>query len=261
MAGNGVIQDRNFDDLAERFQRKVYAGIKGHIRLAVLWRDLEQMVLRDAASPLRVLDIGGDFSQIAIRLAKAGHKVVVNDLSERMLSMAREQAETAGVADEITWHHAPFQELGELEEGSFDLVLCHALLEWLAQPQTLVPAARRFLEPGGILSLTYYNYHSLVYRNLIRGNFNMLNKEAFDADAHSLTPGNPMLPSQVASWLSDADLEILGSSGIRVFHDYVVEKRGGNAVPEAVVGMELQYSQQEPYMWLGRYIHHLCSVR
>ena len=89
----------------------------------------------------------------------------------------------------------------------------------------------------------------------------MLNKEAFDADAHSLTPGNPMLPSQVASWLSDADLEILGSSGIRVFHDYVVEQRGGNAVPEAVVGMELRYSQQEPYMWLGRYIHHLCSVR
>ena len=32
--------DRNFDDLAPRFQRKVYGGIKGQIRLAVLEKDL-----------------------------------------------------------------------------------------------------------------------------------------------------------------------------------------------------------------------------
>lgn len=255
------MQDRNFDDLAERFQRKVYAGIKGDIRLAILWRDLQQMALSPAAAPsLRVLDIGSGFSQIAIRLAKAGHRVVVNDLSARMLSMARERAEAEGVADKITWHQAPFQELEKLESGRFDLVLCHAVLEWLAHPQALMPVIRHFLDPGGMLSLTFYNYHSLVYRNLIRGNFNMLNAADFNADPRSLTPGNPLLPTQVESWLTESGLEILASSGIRVFHDYVVEKRGGNAVPEAVIEMELQYSRQEPYKWLGRYIHHLCCV-
>ena len=52
-------QDRNFDDLAERFQRKVYGGLKGDIRLAVLWRDLEQYLPQiHGAEPLTVLDVG-----------------------------------------------------------------------------------------------------------------------------------------------------------------------------------------------------------
>lgn len=255
-----MTQDRNFDDLAERFQRKVYGGLKGDIRLAVLWRDLDQLVLSRAASPLRVLDVGAGFSQIAIRLAKLGHRVVVNDVSQKMLERAREGAEAAGVADRITWHHLPFQELGTQEHDSFDLVLSHALMEWLAQPQTLIPVLRRFLRPGGMLSLTFYNYHSLVYRNLIRGNFNMLGKPEFVADPNSLTPGNPLLPERVQSWLAEEGLEILASSGVRVFHDYVTTQRGGNAVPEAVVEMELKYSRQEPYLWLGRYIHHICRA-
>ena len=32
--------DRNFDDLAQKFARKVYGELKGDIRLAVIWRDL-----------------------------------------------------------------------------------------------------------------------------------------------------------------------------------------------------------------------------
>ena len=253
-----MTQDRNFDDLAERFQRKVYGGLKGDIRLAVLWRDLDQLVLSRATSPLRVLDVGAGFSQIAIRLAKLGHQVVVNDLSEKMLEMAREGAQAAGVADRITWHHSSFQELGKLEHDSFDLVLSHALMEWLAQPRTLIPVVRRFLRPEGMLSLTFYNYHSLVYRNLIRGNFKLLGKAEFVADPNSLTPGNPLLPEHVRSWLAEDGLEILASSGIRVFHDYVTTQRGGNAVPGAVVEMELRYSRKEPYLWIGRYIHSLC---
>ncbi|MCG8426080.1 MAG: methyltransferase domain-containing protein [Chromatiales bacterium] len=255
------MQDRNFDDLAERFQRKVYGGLKGQIRLAVLWRDLEQAVLSGCSKPLRVLDVGAGFSQLSIRLAGLGHQVVVNDLSEKMLSAARLSAEQeAGVVDRISWHQGPFQSLSVDELGQFDLVMSHALLEWLAEPKTLIPALKPFLLPEGQLSLTFYNYHSLVYRNLIRGNFNMLKRPEFVPDPDSLTPGNPLLPEQVRQWLADAGLEIVGSSGVRVFNDYVTTLRGGNAVPEAVIEMELDYSRQEPYLWLGRYVHHICRL-
>ena len=59
-------QDRNFDDLAERFQRKIYGGLKGEIRLAVLWRDLESEVpaLKEGR-PLRILDVGAGLGQLA----------------------------------------------------------------------------------------------------------------------------------------------------------------------------------------------------
>ncbi len=35
-----ITEDRNFDPITEHFVKKVYGGLKGDIRLAVLKRDL-----------------------------------------------------------------------------------------------------------------------------------------------------------------------------------------------------------------------------
>jgi len=254
-------KDRNFDDLAERFQRKVYGGLKGEIRLAVLWRDIEPLLPEANDKPLRILDIGAGLGQLAIRLAKLGHQVVVNDISEEMLAIARESAEKEGVLANIEWHHCPLQVLSKEIEGQFDLILCHAVVEWLADPEPLILQLKAFLLPTGILSFTYYNRHSLEYRNLIRGNFNLLKKDKFVPDPGSLTPGNPIYPEQVRKWVFEAGLQVRFQSGIRVFHDYVTTQRGGHGVPEDVIEMELRYSQQEPFLWLGRYIHLILEIQ
>jgi S-adenosylmethionine-dependent methyltransferase len=46
-----------------------------------------------------------------------------------------------------------------------------------------------------------------------------------------------------------------------VFSDYVGIKRGGNENDADVIQMELKYSQQEPYIQLGRYIHFICKKK
>jgi len=251
-----MIKDKNFDDLAERFQKNVYGGLKGDIRLAILWRDLEQQIPQiHGEKSLRILDVGTGLGQLAIRLAKLGHLVVVNDISVEMLAIAKASAEKEGVAEKIEWHHCPLQELTEQLDGTFDLVLCHAVIEWLADPVPLLPQLKSFLTEFGVLSFTYYNRHSLEYRNLIRGNFNILKRKQFVPDSGSLTPGNPLYPEQIQVWVCEINLQVEAQSGIRVFHDYVTTPRGGNEVPEDIIEMELRYSQREPYLWLGRYIH------
>lgn len=128
--------DRNFDPIADHFEKKVYGSKKGHIRLAVLWRDIEHYLngLPDGAR-LSVLDVGGGFGQIAQRLAKLGHAVTVNDISANMLEKARVLAADAGIHS-ISFIHAPYQDLPDiLQDKQYDLVLCHAVLEWLAEPQ------------------------------------------------------------------------------------------------------------------------------
>ena len=252
--------DRNFDDLAERFQRKVYGSLKGDIRLAVLWRDIEEQVPEIYGDkPLRILDVGAGLGQLSVRLAKLGHQVTVNDISNEMLAVAKSTAEEAGVVDSILWYHCPFQALPNVVQGTFDLVLCHAVVEWLAEPKQLIGHLKGYLSEAGTLSFTYYNRHSLEYRNLIRGNFNVLNQVQFVSDPGSLTPGNPLYPEQVQDWCDENELQVKCTRGVRVFHDYVTTLRGGHAVPEDVIEMELKYSQREPYMWLGRYIHLLLG--
>lgn len=253
------MQDRNFDDLADKFKRKVYGGLKGEIRLAVIWRDLCEAIPQVESSPaLRILDVGAGLAQTSIRLARNGHQVVINDISNEMLQLARKDARENNVEQNIEWLRSPYQSLTNLVGQQFDLVLCHALLEWVVEPQQLVSQLKRWLAPRGRLSLSYYNRNALVYRNLIRGNFNLLRRH-FSADPGSLTPLNPLYPQQVDGWLLEEGLRVQSSSGIRVFRDYVTDSRGGNAIDDQVLKMELEYSRLEPFKGLGRYMHYICT--
>ncbi len=247
--------DRNFDDLAERFESKVYGGLKGDIRQAVIWRDLcETMPSILEQKPLNILDVGGGLGHLTVRLAQAGHRVTYNDLSEVMYARARASARKAKVESQIHWQLCPYQDLATKLDQSYDLVICHALIEWLARPDRLLQHLTTHLASEGCVSLTYYNENSLIYRNLIRGNFKVL-QSGFQHDSGSLTPYSPMQPAEIEAWSKECKLEIKQISGIRVFHDYVTTVRGGHENPQAVLQQELAFSQLEPFKWLGRYIH------
>ncbi len=269
---NSVKTDRNFDEVADHFAKKVYGGLKGDIRLAVLRRDLHNTLAeksKELGRPLKVLDIGAGLAQISIELAKLGHTVTINDISENMLAKAK-----ATLTDEeqqtldIQWLVCPYQQLEEKLESKlqveksadkYDVILCHALLEWLAQPQEVIDFSSRWLSGGGLLSLCFYNPASFVYRNLIMGNFNLLNNPNYKADnKKSLTPNNPVEKEVVFSWLAEANYQIISISGMRVFYDYSPLKRGGHNHPEEVLKMEVRYSNQEPFRWMGRYLHVLA---
>ena len=254
--------DKNFDQLAERFARKVYGSIKGEIRLQVLWRDLVEAIPElssDPVRPLRILDVGGGLGQFSVKLAQLGHVVIYNDLSENMAEQARMAARAVGIEQQIQWHIGPYQTLMQQLTPPFDLILCHAVLEWLARPEALIPSLNTLLSDSGMLSLCYYNAAAKVYRNLIRGNFSIIEQAHVpDSNQGSLTPKYPCSIDQVKTWLQQNDLELISETGIRVFSDYVIERRGGHLIPEEVLKMELQYSQLSPYKGLGRYQHILA---
>jgi S-adenosylmethionine-dependent methyltransferase len=259
--------DRSFDAIADHFEKKVYGGLKGEIRLAVLRRDIFEycgQMSKNLGRPLRILDVGAGLGQIAIELAAQGHSVVINDISANMLEKAKLSAEKVDQELDITWYVCPYQaleeKLAEKETAKFDLIMCHALLEWLAEPAAVMNFFDQHLTDNGSLSLCFYNPASFDYRNLIMGNFNLLDNTDYKADnKKSLTPNHPVAKEEVESWLKSHDYQTIRSSGLRVFHDYAPLKRGGHNDPDAVIRMELRYSQLEPYKWLGRYLHILAT--
>ncbi|MDX8387813.1 MAG: methyltransferase domain-containing protein [Ghiorsea sp.] len=248
-------QDVNFDDLTEHFKKRIYGSRKGVIRLAVLQHDLEVCLPNLSHGDLSVLDMGAGMAQMGIKLAAMGHDVCINDISENMLGLAKEHAATLDVDSKITWHHGPFQ---TLDKQPYDLVLCHAVLEWLNQPEELMAKLQDFTEQGSVVSLMFYNFDALVFHNLVRGNFKKINNNDFSGIKGGLTPPNPIKPKRVEVLLSQYGFEVFYKSGVRVFSDYVGIRRGGNESDEDVLAMELKYSNQEPYVNMGRYMHFMC---
>ncbi|MGH1487477.1 MAG: methyltransferase domain-containing protein [Cellvibrionaceae bacterium] len=261
-----MMSDRNFDNLAERFENRIHHGLKGAIRRTIIWRDLlDSIPALKANNHLRVLDIGGGLGHFSIELAKLGHQVTYNDLSINMMEKAKQGALKENVIDQIEWSNHSYQKIITQPDNKFDLILCHAVLEWLEKPEQLIPTLKKHLKASGALSLCYYNPAGFIYRNLICGNFNYLDNivtsnnaeqsESLPSDQGSLTPQNPCSMEQVSDWLKQSSFSIKTTSGIRVFSDYVLQKRGGNRSEEESLKAELAYSTLEPYKRLGRYLH------
>lgn len=143
------MQDRNFDDIAEKFARNIYGTTKGQLRQAILWQDLDQLLDALPQRPLRVLDAGGGEGQTAIRMAQRGHQVTLCDLSSEMLTRAQLASQQNAVSDTMRFIHCAAQDVGQHLESPVDLILFHAVLEWVSDPQAVLKALWEVLAPAG----------------------------------------------------------------------------------------------------------------
>ncbi len=249
------MQDRNFDDIAEKFSQNIYGTTKGRIRQAIVWQELEAILASFPAGPLKVLDAGGGEGHIACGLASLGHRVLLCDLSEEMLQRARLNATEKGVNEQMQFKQISAQQVGQHLDQPVNLVLFHAVLEWVADPEAVLAALYDTLAPGGVLSLMFYNVNGLMMQTLVLGNFGYMQADLRKRKRKTLSPDYPRAPDQVYRWLSEAGFEIENKAGVRVFHDYMRDKHKQTERFEEILALEKRFCRQEPFLSLGRYIH------
>ena len=249
------MQDRNFDDIAEKFSRNIYGTTKGLLRQAILWQDLDILLAEMNDGPLRVLDAGGGEGQTAIRMAQLGHHVTLCDVSQEMLKRAQAAAEEKGVSGNMHFVHCPVQDIAQHLASPVDLILFHAVLEWVADPVAVLQKLWTVLRSGGALSLMFYNADGLLMHNMVAGNFDYVQVGMPKRKKRTLSPDHPRAPAEVYRWLEQIGWQITGKTGVRVFHDYLRDKTQQQRSFEMLLELETRYCRQEPYISLGRYIH------
>lgn len=245
----------NFDGATHKFSRCIYESAKGKVRLKVLKRDLAQL---HAGPKLRVLDVGVGMGQMAVWFAKARHEVVACDVSAEMLEQTQQLAQNSGVTDSITYHHSSLQELPE-SLGQFDLVICHAVLEWIEEQSTFIQLLAQRLKPGAYLSLMAFNRKALLFNHLVAGNFEYAQSGMKRRSRQRLTPNWPVEPKALNSWIEEQNLSIEFVSGVRVFSDFVRDKQQVEQEEEAVLELELSHSRDPDWYPIARYLHYFLK--
>ncbi len=127
---------------SERVQRHAekYAAYletpEGRVRSDLAFGNLEDFIPRSRAErPLCALDVGCGTGATAVRLARMGMQVALLDLSPAMLEIAKRTAQDAGVKDKVVVQLGDAIRLENLfSTASFDVILCHNVLEYLDDP-------------------------------------------------------------------------------------------------------------------------------
>jgi ubiquinone/menaquinone biosynthesis C-methylase UbiE len=127
------------------------------------WRGRRLVVEHAVREGDRVLDAGagtGSTAMLAARKVGPGGRVVLLDLTEGMLSVARGKAEAAGTLDRLEFRSGDIHDL-PFEDGSFDVALSTYSTCPLYDPAAGALELYRVVRPGGRLGVA----HSAEPRN------------------------------------------------------------------------------------------------
>ena len=249
------LTDVDFDPLAQEFAESIYGSSKGYIRLNVLWRDLLSELPQLEKGGSEVLDVGGGMGQVAVKLAKSGNNVTLCDPSEEMLVKARATLERENLTRSVTLVHAAVQDLSEHVDKTFDVVTCHAVLEWLADPEKTLRQMLAFLKPEGFLSLMFYNRNAFVLKRVLEGKLDAVKR--LETAKH--VPPSPLSAEEVTEWLSEIGWRVKSKTGVRIFHDHVPEAARQPDQLDILLELEQLYAKREPFASLAQHIHLVCS--
>src|SRR4051812_18964995 len=110
-------------------------------------------LLPDLRPGMRLLDVGCGPGSITRGLAErlAPGQVIGIDTAEAVLRSAREDAAARGLTN-LEYRQGSVYEL-PFEDGSFDAVYAHQVLQHLREPARAVGEMLRVLRPGGLLAV------------------------------------------------------------------------------------------------------------
>lgn len=246
----------DFSGIGKKFANNIYGSTKGRLRMAILQHDLQPLINGPQRS---ILDVGAGLGQVNEWFLAKGHHVTHSDLSADMVSEAQQRHQQLNLTRHAQYLVAPLSELKhQLVDQQYSLVLCHAMLEWVEDGAAAIAQLAELIQPGGTLSLMFFNRDAQLMANAVYGNFDYIAKGLKVKKTVRLSPQTPREPKQVEQWLHDQGLVIEQQTGVRCFHDYLRELDHQQRFDE-LLELELQYCQQSPFRELGRYQHWLIS--
>jgi SAM-dependent methyltransferase len=141
----------NGEDLPTYLDVQATAGVTKHMGGYQATNELHRLCHLDQAS--EVLEVGCGIGVGPAYIAKRyGCQVVAVDISEKMLSWARQRAQREGVSERITFRKAGISEL-PFDDNRFDAAIVESVLAFVNDKESAIRELIRVAKPGGYIGL------------------------------------------------------------------------------------------------------------
>jgi S-adenosylmethionine-dependent methyltransferase len=181
-----------------------------------------------------------------------------------MLDLAKRAAREAGVTERIALQHGDAAQLANLfHAGSFDVILCHNILEYVDDPSVVLRSAVRVLrDPSGMISILVRNRAGEALKAAIQdGDLAAIDHSLTAEWGHeSLYGGRVRLfaAESLQAMLAAVSLAVAAERGIRVVSDYLPPRVLHTADYERIFELERKLGRRPELAAVARYTHCLA---
>ena len=256
-----------------RFQRDAgkYAAYletpEGRLRLDLVFGNLQGFLPAQCdAKPLRVLDLGCGTGATVLRLVRLGFHVTLLDSSQAMLEIAQRAALDADVSNQVTVQYGDVTRLSSLfKVRSFDVILCHNLLEYVDDPGAVLCGAAALLrDSSAMLSVLVRSQAGEVLKAAIQTGDLAAAEEALTSEwaQESLYGGKVRLftSDKMCDMLKASSLRVIAERGVRIIADYLPPKVSRDEEYERILELERKLGRRPEFAASARYAHFLAQV-
>ena len=243
------------------------AADKWTAEMATPWmrlkRELARFNLNKHLPPntlLNILDAGGGIGSESFPFAHEGHFVSLVDYSAGMVAVARRDALAQNIAARVSVHQADALDVNKLfAPNSFDVVLCHNVLQYVADVPALLSTLAKLLKPNGLLSLISTNQHCAVLHSAIfRDNLDEAYRRLDDRAFTTTIFGNVVTEytsDDIQPMLSQADMRFEKYYGIHNILQYWGDNERRTQPQNWAKLEKLEYAMTDryPHNLLARY--------
>ena len=197
----------------------------------------------------RVLDFGSGFGLMANHLAKENQVLAVEPNQEMVALRTQDHSyqQLVGSLDQIA----------SLEDASFEVILCHNVLEYVEDRKVILKEFTRLLKPGGLLSIVKHNevgrvLQTVVFENNTQKPLDLLAGQDLETHSMGLAQAYDLVEA-----VEDLTLEIQDYQGIRVFYGLQDNRfKSQEGWRESMLKMELAVCQEFPYRDMAFFQHY-----
>jgi len=203
----------------------------------------------------RILDFGSGEGITADRFA-ANNEVIAVEPSEAMLANAWKDNKYEQIVGDVS-------SLSKMPDSSFDMIICHNVLEYIDDKKQVINELSRLLKTGGILSLVKHNRAGRVMQMaVLLDDFDKANALLDGKDGSSSQFGAIRYydDDDISKW--DVRLRLIDTFGIRTFWDLQQnqEKHNDEDWQLKMVQLESRVSKMQEYRDIA-FFHHLVFVK
>lgn len=203
----------------------------------------------------RILDFGSGEGITSDHFA-ANNEVIAIEPSEDMLANAWKDNKYEQIVGDVS-------SLSRFVDNSFDMIICHNVLEYIDNKKQVITELSRLLKTGGILSLVKHNRAGRVMQMaVLLDDFDRANALLDRKDGSSTQFGAIRYydDEDISKW--NRKLKLIDTFGIRTFWDLQQnqEKHNGEEWQLKMVQLENRVSKIQEYRDIA-FFHHLIFVK